>query len=198
MLETIKDKFATTITLPWKRWLTYALIALCSIVGLIFAYNRFFPQKVITATPQVAPQAKQVEDVPQIAIPGPKKLIVYKRDQIIKKIPLPAEVQNNANNQFTAAVQVPVSPYGGTATAFTNISTGKTDIVVSSKERPFFGFGGETNFVALAGVSTKGDFLLGGIDQPIIRTGPITIGAFGGGGILGGGGLLGAGISAKW
>ncbi|NTW88709.1 MAG: hypothetical protein HGB26_06205 [Desulfobulbaceae bacterium] len=188
MLPDLSSKIAYVRALPWKQ----ALIGLGAVAGGIFLYNRFYPDKPISSTPQVAQQAPQVENVPQAVIAGPKKLVVYKRDKIVQKVDLPPVVRDNPQNQFTAAVQVPVSPYGGTATSFTNMSTGKSDIVISSKPRPLFGVGGKTSIGLFGGMSTKGNVALGYADQQILRVGPVNLGVAAGGGVVGVDGLLGA------
>lgn len=202
MDEHIKQEIENSITsvaaLPWKRYLTYAMIALGAVAGLIFLYNRFYPPIPLDTTTRVVVEAPAAAKVEKVYVPGPAKLRVYKKEELAKKIPLSTAVTGNPSVQVTATASIPPSPYGGIASSFTNMTTGISAIEYTPTKRPVFGFGGKTNFVAMAGVSTKGDFLLGGIEQPVARISAVTIGAFGGGGMLGGSGVVGGGIIGRW
>jgi len=181
--------------LQWKRWLVYALIVLGIVAGLIFAYNRFFPQSQIVAVPVIAPEAKKAEDVPKITIQGPKKIVVYDKAKLGKKIPLPPEVASNQHEQPTATAELPKLPYGGTSTAFINMSTGKSTISVTPKERPLFGFGGKTTLGLLGGIANKGNVAILYASQPVFRVGPVNVGVAAGAGIIGTDSITGAVIN---
>jgi hypothetical protein len=148
--------------------------------------------------PTVLTEAPQATKVEKIYIKGPVRWKIYKKEDLAQKIPLSPAVAGNPQIQVTATATVPPSPYGGTALAFGNISTGTFGIDYTPKERPLFGWGGKTNFFASGGMSTQGTYVVGGVQQPIVRTGPVSVGAVVGGGMLGNGGILAGGIVGSW
>lgn len=178
--------------LPWKSYIVYALIVLGCLAAIAFAVQRFWPDKPIVAVPTVMPEAKKAVDVPKITVPGPKKIVIYDKEKLGKKIPLPPEIAKDPHVQPTATAQIPKLPYGGTGTSFINMSSGVSVISVTPAKRPIFEFGGKTGLGALGGVSTKGNVAVGYVSQPIVRVGAVTIGVAGGGGIIGVDGILGA------
>ena len=194
----LKQRIDYIKALPWKRYTSYLFIGLMALAGLIFGYNRLFPDKPIDSTPSVMPEAPQAVKVEKIYIKGPIRWRVYEKEKLAEKIPLSPEVKNNAKIQITATAKIPDSPYGGTAVAFGNMSSGISGIEYTKNKRPMFGFGGKTELFASGGISTKGNYIVGGVQQPIIRTGPIKMGAIVGGGLLGNGGILAAGIVGSW
>ena len=187
----IKERIAYLKTLPIKRYALYTLLGLFVLGALIFSYNRFFPKPPITETPQILPSAPQAAKVEYVYIKGPVRWRVYKKDDLAGKIPLSPAVSANPQIQITATAAIPPSPYGGTAAAFGNISTGVFGIDYTQKKRPLLGFGGKTEIGALGGVSTRGDVAVIYAGQPIIRIGPVDIGVAAGGGVIGGNGLVG-------
>jgi len=192
-----KAEYGAVKAWPWHQWLVYGGIILIGIASCFFLYNRFWPSKPIVAIPSVMPEASKAENVPKIVIAGPKKLQVYKKDELGKKIPLPPEVANNPQMQPTATAQLTPMPFGGTATSFTNISTGQSVISTTPKERPLFGFGGKTSVGLLGGISTKGSVGIGYVGQQILRVGPVELGVAAGLGIIGTDSLMGAVIHLK-
>jgi hypothetical protein len=160
--------------IPWRKILigigyTLALLAVASIV-----WTKYFPKQQASTTPTVQPEAVKVVDVPKVTIKGPKILEVYDKEKFGKKIPLPPEVKDNPSAAVTAAADIKPSRYGGTATAFTNTSTGKSGIVYQAKERPFFEFKRDVEIYAEYGVSTKGSQqAAAGSRWTFLRTGPV-------------------------
>ena len=175
---------------PWRRWTIYALLVLGMCAAGIFVYNRFKP-KPPPAAPQVLPEAPKAESVTKTMVPAPKRLEVYDKSDLLKKIPASPALANDSKIQFTSSAAVPVSLYGGTALSFTNMSTGKSGIDYTPKARPWFGFGGKTSIGALGGVSTKGNVAIGYVGQDVVRLWSVNIGVAGGGGVIGADGLLG-------
>ncbi len=117
---------------------------------------RFNPQRPVSVQPVVAKEASVVAGVPKITVQGPKRLEVYERDQIVKKMRPPAEVASNQSNQFTSSAEIEPMPYGGTAVSFTNTTSGKSGIVLTAKPRPFFEFKNVREIGLYGGVSPKG------------------------------------------
>lgn len=170
--------------------------AIAGAVGfLIFLSNRFFPKPPIVSIPAVLPEAPQAAKVEKIYIPGPIRWRVYKKEELIEKVPLSETVKSNPQVQVVATAAVPPSPYGGTAAAFGNVSTGVFGIDYTPKERPLFGLGGKTGIGILGGVSTKGNVAMGYLGQDVLRIGPVNLGVAGGGGVIGTDGILGAVIN---
>jgi len=191
ILQQVKTKIAAVKDLPWGRWLVYALIGLGVVAGLVFVFNRFWPEKPIVSIPTVLPEAKEAVKIEKIYIPGPVRIVVYDRDALTGKVPIPPEVAKDKNNQFTSTAEIPKAPWGGTAVGFTNMTTGKSAISFTPKERPLFGFGGKTSVGTLGGISTKGNVAIGYVGQDILRVGPVNLGVAGGGGMIGVDALLG-------
>lgn len=184
---------------PWWIYVIYVGIAFLVVAVGFFIWNRFKPAEELQShEPLVAQEAKKAVNVKKTSVKAPETIEVYDRSDLLNKVPVPAEVSQNQANQFTATAEIGKMEYGGKAVSFLNITTGKSGIVLQANPRPKFGFGGSTNFLAASGVSTRGNFLVGGIEQPVIRVGPITTGAFGVAGMLGDGGIAAGGIVARW
>ena len=168
---------------PWGRWVIYALIAAGVIVGLIWLKKAFWPVAPINTTPQVLQEAPKAASVERIYIPGPERIMVYDRPALLAKIPVAPVVAQNQHNQFTATADVPNSPYGGTAVAFTNTSSGVSGIAYTAKERPLFGWGGSGGVSIRGGVGAGNSSTgyTGGvaIRQNIIRVSDVQISAVG-------------------
>ncbi len=142
---------------PWGRIIIIALLCVAAIVGAIWLKKIVWPVKPVNTTPQVMQEAPQAEDIPRLEIPPPKKLVVYSRDELLRKIPQPAAVAQNPHNQFTATAAITPSPYGGTAVAYTNRSTGVSGITYTPKPRPWIEWGGSGAIGIRGGVGATGD-----------------------------------------
>lgn len=175
------------------RWAAWCFVGLFVASGLIFAYNRFWPQPEELES-HVAAELPKAANIKKKTITGPKQLEVYDRQDLLEKVPVPAEISQNEANQFTATAEIPAMPYGGQAVTYVNYTTYKTGTSLSANKRPLFGIGGKTKIGAVAGVSTRGNMAIGYIGQDVVRIGPINIGVAGGGGTLGNDGVLGGGI----
>jgi hypothetical protein len=153
-----------------RRWLIIAAIVLAVITAGLIYYKLFVYHAVPLGNPQVAAEAPKAVDIPKLEIPPPRTLTVYKRDELLRKIPVAPEVANNPQNQFTAAVTTPAAPYGGTAVAFTNTTTGKSGVSFTPKTRPWYGFGGTTEVGLGVDLSTRaGEVGVGELRQDVVR-----------------------------
>jgi hypothetical protein len=175
-----------------KAWIVYCFIGLFVVAGLMFVYNRFWTKAPINTNPVVAPESANVANVPKEAITGPKQLVIYKRELFLKKQPVPAEIANNPNNQFTASATIVPMPNSGTAVAFTNMSSGVTQIVTQANKRPLFGFGGKTSVGVVAGVTTRGNSAAAYVSQDVARVSAVNVGVAVVGGTLGNDAVAGA------
>lgn len=187
----LKQRIDYIKALPWKRYTSYLFIGLMALAGFIFGYNRLFPDKPIDSTPSIMPEAPQAVKVEKIYIQGPIRWRVYEKEKLSEKIPLSPEVKNNAKIQITDTAKIPDSPYGGTAVAFGNMSSGISGIEYTKNKRTLLGFGGKTEIGAMGGISTRGDVAVIYAGQPIIRIGVVEVGVAAGGGVIGGNGILG-------
>jgi len=167
------------------RWIVYTFIGLFIVAGVIFLYNRFWPKAVIEElSSHVAAELPKAANIKKHTITAPKTIEVYDRSDLLKKVPVAAEVAQNQSNQFTATAVIPPMRYGGQAVSFTNMS-GKSGMAVQANKRPLFGFGGKTGIGVVAGVSTKGNIAAIYTSQDIIRIGPVNLGVAAGGGTIG-------------
>jgi hypothetical protein len=168
---------------PWARIVFYSLIAVGAIVGGIWLKKMFWPVAPVNTTPQVLAEAPKAANVERIYIPGPTKILIYNKEELAAKIPMPPAVVQNPNNQFTATAAVPSSPYGGTAVAFTNTSSGVTNISYTAKPRPIFGWGGDGGVSIRGGVGAgnSSSGYTGGVAvrQKIIRVSAVQVSAVG-------------------
>lgn len=194
-IQALQSKWVTAKSLPWGKYFIYTLIGMGVIAVQIFIFNRFFPAKPVVSIPTVMPEATAAAKVERIYIPGPERIYVYRQDQLPGKVPIPEEVKANKQNQFTSTAEIPKSPYGGTAVGFINMSTGKSAISYTAKERPLLGFGGKTQIGAVGGISNKGYASLLYLGQDIVRVGPVNVGVVGGVGTMGAEPMIGAGIN---
>jgi len=164
---------------PWGKVVFYGLVAVAVTVGLIWAKKMIWPVRPVDTAPQVLAEAPQAAKVERIYIPGPTKILIYDKRELENKIPIPPAVSGNPNNQYTATAQVPSSPYGGTAVAFINRSTGVSNIAYTAKKRPLFGFGGTGGVGVRGGVGAgnAGTGYTGGIyvRQQIVRVADVQI-----------------------
>ena len=190
----LQSKWVKVKQLPWGQWLIILLLVLAILAMGISLYNHFWPTKPITSVPVVAQEASKAEGVPKIEVQGPKHLQVYKKEELGKKIPMVPEVANNPQLQPTATAQLVPMPYGGTATSFTNMTSGHSLISVTPKSRPLFGFGGKTGIGALGGSTTRGSVAIGYVSQDVVRVGPVNIGIAAGLGVIGSDSLMGAAV----
>ena len=142
--------------IPWRKIAVGAFLSVCMAAMMIFAYKLLRPSVKPVAGPQIAPEASKAIDVPKIVIDGPKKLQVYDKGKLAKKIALPPELKDSPHEQPTATADIKPSAYGGTAVSFTNMSTGKSVISYQAKPRPWFEFGGQTAIGGGIGISSKG------------------------------------------
>jgi len=202
MLDQVPNQINQQIEIAQKQlWWKYVIyvgifFAVCAIG--FFLWERFKPVELASHEPVIAQEAKKAVNIKKTTVKAPATLEVYDRSDLLRKVPVPAEIASNPANQFVATGEIPKMPHGGQAVAYLNYTTGKVGISLQANPRPKIGFGGSTNFIAAGGMSTRGNFLVGGIEQPVIRIGPITTGAFGVAGMLGDGGIAAGGIIARW
>jgi hypothetical protein len=140
---------------PWVKWVAYGVFVVAILGGLIFAYKMFWGAPAIKSIPLIAKEAPQAAKVQKIFIPGPVRYQVYNKAELVKKIPVPAEIAQDKNIQFNSTAAIQPSPYGGTAVGFTNMTSGKSGIVYTPKARPWYGFGGVSEIGAGLDMSTK-------------------------------------------
>lgn len=152
-LQQIKQRVEA---IPWEKIATVLFLAVCVAACIIVAYKIIRPAQNPSTAPEIAPEALKAADVPKSMVNGPKRLEVYDKRQLDKKVPLPVEVRDNSNIQATTTADIKPSPYGGTAVAYTNISTGKSGISYQAKPRPWYELGGQTAIGAGIGISTYG------------------------------------------
>jgi len=164
---------------PWGKIVFYGLMTVAVTTGAIWAKKMIWSVRPIDTAPQVLAEAPQAAKVERIYIPGPTKILIYDKRELENKIPVPPAVSTNPQNQYTATASVPVSPYGGTAISYTNMSTGQAGIAYTAKPRPLFGFGGTGGVGVRGGVGAgnAGTGYTGGIyvRQQIVRVADVQI-----------------------
>lgn len=158
-------------SIDWLRTaaLIFGILAACSIL-----WNHFYPKQQAATTYSTAAPIPAAANVPTQELP-PQRVIVLVKQEAIKKLPdLPPEVKNDPKAQITTTADIKPSPYGGSAVAFINTSTGRSSIVYKAKERPFFEFKRQVELYAEYGVSTRGNQqAAAGSRWTFIRTGAI-------------------------
>lgn len=132
------------------------LVLLGLIAGGSAIWNWYHPKQAITKQPVVAQEAIKAADIPKTTVAGPKTLVAYNREKIIKAMKPPAEIAEDKRNQFTTSANIPPSPYGGSALSFTNISTGKSGIIYQAKATPFFELKNVRELAVDYGITSKG------------------------------------------
>jgi hypothetical protein len=165
--------------LKYQRWAKWGFVGLFIVSGLIFVYDHFAGggNMINEIESHVAAELPKAATVKKSFTVGPKQLEVYDRSDLLKKVPVPAGIAQNHQNQFTSAVDVPKMPYGGQAVSFTNISSGKSGIAVQANKRPLLGIGGKTKIGAIGGISNQGNIAIGYVSQDVVRVGPVNVGA---------------------
>lgn len=134
MIEKLKFLLSRA-SLPIKVLLGFALLAL---VSLLLSKCSAEPP----GTPQVfsaAPALPQAEKVAKVSVPV-KKLVVYDKAALAKKVDLPAPIAQDRNAQVTSTAKLPASKGGYEVLSFTNVSTGASSIVSRPLPRPLIGF----------------------------------------------------------
>lgn len=152
-LKQIKQRLSN---IPWLKIAVWIIVVVGATGGAIAAYKLLHPAAKPVTGPQIASPAPQAANVPQVVMPGPRVITVYVKQKLAEKVPLPPEVANNQQIQATATAAIIPSPYGGTAVAYTNMTTGVSGISYQAKSRPWYEFGGQTAIGAGAGLSSMG------------------------------------------
>ena len=150
MIETIKQYFLkATAGIPAKAVLLFVLLSLSAFM-LSKCEKTPAPQaKVFTAAAPIP----SVAVVPQITVPM-KRLTVYDKPALAKKVKLPAVITETPANQVTATATLPASE-GYDVLAFTNTSTGASSIVAMPKPRPFLAIESAKEVGIRYGLSTR-------------------------------------------
>jgi hypothetical protein len=172
MLQTIKAKLQK---LTLRNWLIIAAVVAVAIFAGTQAWHWYHPAEKASTAPTVTQEAPKAVEIPKVAIPAPKTLTVYERKKFVAAIPLPPEVKANPANEFTATAVIKPSPYGGTAVAFTNMTTGVTGITYQAKPAPFFELKSLLEISGDYGYSTRGQVIQGSMRYTPLRIGPANL-----------------------
>lgn len=150
------DGEAVIKKVPWQKIIAWALVAIGALAIGIMAYNLLRPAPKQATAPYITSEAPKAENVPKVVMAGPKTITVYVKEKLNQKVPLPPAVMNNPNIQAVATGDIKPAPYGGTAVAYTNISTGASGVSFQAKTRPWLQFGGQTSIGVGVGLSSQG------------------------------------------
>lgn len=102
-----------------------------------------------------APTAKAVDSIPKKEVPM-KKLVVYDKKQVAKKVNLPDSVVDDLDEEVTSVSDVAASKAGVTVTTVVDKETGITKVYQEPKKLPLFGLGGEARVGVGYSVGTGG------------------------------------------
>lgn len=149
---------------PWNKIITLTLICVGAVVLAIWGKKIIWGTQPINTAPQVTQEAPQAAKIDKVRIKT-EYIYIYPKEELVRKIPQAPELVNNPRVQFTATAEIPRSPYGGVATAYTNISTGKAGIGYTAKSHPFIEWGGSGGIGIKGGVGagTGGTGYTGGL-----------------------------------
>lgn len=137
-----------------KRW-PWIVGGVAALMLISLTVNHFWPKQTAPTTYQTAAPIPAVANVPTQELP-PQRVVVLVKQEAIKKLPdLPPEVKADPKQQVTTTADIKPSPYGGSAVAFINTSTGKSSIIYKAKERPLIGFPQDVTIGVRYGVTTR-------------------------------------------
>jgi hypothetical protein len=138
--------------IDWLRTIALiaGILAACSII-----WNHFYPKQTASTTYTTTAPIPAVANVPTQELP-PQKVIVLVKQEAVKKLPdLPPDMKADPKQQITTTADIKPSPYGGSAVAFINTSTGRSSIIYKAKERPWLGFPSDITLGVRYGVTTR-------------------------------------------
>lgn len=157
-------------TIPVWRIVIYCIAAVFSISYL--AWLRFHKPDVVPGAVIQALPARQLADMPQVAIPI-KKVIVYRdTEKATQELGIPKAAPQE---KMQTAVDIPKLKYGGTAATFLNTSTGQSRTTIKANETPWFAFRNDLAIGAGAGVGTEGKTLAWRIRYDVAQMKNITV-----------------------
>lgn len=129
------------------------LLGLLIVGSLLYQWYSSAPPT--TGEVTVAPPAKAAASVAQKVVPV-AQLVVYDKKQIVKKVKLPKDVEDNDNDEVTSVSDVSASKAGVTVTTVVDKTKGTTTVYQELKKPPLLGWGGETRIGADYEVGTRG------------------------------------------
>jgi hypothetical protein len=102
-----------------------------------------------------APEAGVAKKITKEEI-TPKKVVIYKKDDAAKVLPIPPAIAKDPAKQITATADIKPTPNGVTAVTIFDTNTGVSEIFVEQKKAPWFAFQ-DTNRVGVSyGIKTNG------------------------------------------
>lgn len=125
-----------------KQKLIYIIGIILLVSFISIGYNYFKPKQDIIKNEWVQPnEPKVVKSIQKVKVKAPKEILVYKKDEIIKKLELPDTFKNNTSIGIIASADVPPSKEGyvaiGTIESKDGVGVGK--ILIKEKNRSLIG-----------------------------------------------------------
>ena len=161
MLREIKNGIAKAVS--WyteiPSWARYFCMAGLGVTCLWFLWVSFWPSpKLTTATFVTAAVPSAVKSVPKQEVLI-EKIMVYEKQALAKKMPLPDNVVKNPAKEVIAVAAVPRAQYGAETVTVIDKSTGVAETLVKAKERPFASFESSGAVGVRAGVGSRDGYV---------------------------------------
>lgn len=148
-------KVEAQVQSTWKRIWPWVALAFAALAIASLLANHFWPKQTAPTTYTAAAPIPAAANVPTQEIPA-QRVVVLVKQEAIKKLPdLPPEIKLDPKAQITTTADIKPSPYGGSAVAFINTSTGRSSIVYKAKEMSLLGFPSDMTVGVRYGVTTR-------------------------------------------
>ena len=156
-------KVGVTNALSWyakiPSWTKYLAFAGLGIVGLWLLWVLFWPSpKLGTTTFVTAAVPSAVKSVPKQEVQI-TKIVVYEKQALAKKIPLPDNVVTNPVKEVIAVATVPRAQYGAETVTVIDKESGVAETLVKAKERPRASFESSGAVGVRAGVGSRDGYV---------------------------------------
>lgn len=135
----------------WSKTIALLLgIVACSSAAWNWYHPRVVPSTSYGSTPPIPAAA----NLPTQELPV-QRVVVLVKQEAVKALKPPPEITGNPSAQITATAAIPPSPHGGSAIAYINTSTGRSNIVYKAAPQPLFGFPSDVTTGVRYGVTTN-------------------------------------------
>jgi len=83
------------------------------------------------------PQARPTAGVTEVTLPV-QKIIIYQKEEVAKRVPLPPSISDNPDKEITASATVKPSEHTTTVLSVLDKETGKSEIFTRKEPLPFY------------------------------------------------------------
>lgn len=106
-------------------------------------------------TPDTWSHPPQAVRVPEVVIPGPKRLVTLDKEAVSRKLKLPSEVKDNLKNQVLTTSDITTKRAHINTVTYLNMSTGRATTIAKEVPPDFFRFENIRELGVRAGVNHK-------------------------------------------